>query len=65
MFDEIRLIEAENVDTFSNGGYQKNKTLFKNGDSFSMEEFGPTFFINNKLNNGKEFSYIINIGGNK
>lgn len=65
LFDEIRLIEAENVDTFSNGGYQKNKTLFKNGDSFSMEEFGPTFFVNNKLNNGKEFSYIINIGGNK
>ena len=30
-----------------------------------MEEFGPTFFVNNKLNNGKEFSYIINIGGNK
>lgn len=65
LFDEIRLIEANNIDTFSNGGFQKNNTLFKEGSSFSIDVFGPTFFTNNKLNNGTEFSYFIEIGGTK
>ena len=62
LFDEIRMIEANNVDSFSSGGIQKGKSLFKKGDSFSLDKYGKNFFINNdKLNNGDSFSYKINI----
>ena len=56
------MIEANNVDSFSSGGIQKGKSLFKKGDSFSLDKYGKNFFINNdKLNNGDSFSYKINI----
>lgn len=65
LFDEIRLIEQSNIDTFSNGGYQTLKTFFKENDVFSMNAYGETFFSNNALNSGDSFSYEIKIGGMK
>ena len=60
LFDEIRMIEATNVDTFSSGGIQKSKSLFKTNDEFSLEKYGKNFFINeNKFNNGDTFSYKV------
>lgn len=62
LFDEIRLIEKNNVDTFSNGGSQKDRSLFVAGDTFSLAEYGSTFFYNkDKFDNQKTFSYSINI----
>ena len=62
LFDEIRLIESNNIDTFSNGGKQKAKTYFTNGDSFSLEKYGKNFFYNgNVFNNGDSFSSIVEI----
>jgi len=62
MFDEIRLIEATNIDTFSFGGYQKLKSYF-NHQSFDLNTYGKNFFYNeSKFNNGKSFSYKINVG---
>lgn len=61
IYDEIRLIEATNEDTFSFGGYQKDKTYFNN-NVFSLETYGNNFFVNrNKFNNGNLFSYEITI----
>lgn len=65
LFDEIRLIEARNIDTFSSGGYQTSKSFFKENDVFSMTEYGDAFFSFNKLNNRQTFSYEIKIGGLK
>lgn len=63
LYDEIRLIEATNVDTFSNGGKQTSKTLFKENDVFTLEKYGPKFFVNNNLfNNGDTFTYQVKIG---
>lgn len=63
LFDEIRMIEATNIDTFSTGGKQKAQSLFKENDIFSIEKYGENFFINkNKFNNGDTFSYQIKIG---
>lgn len=62
LYDEIRLIEATNIDTFSNGGIQNNKSFFKTNDIFSIEKYGKNFFINNnKFNNGDSFSYQVTI----
>lgn len=65
LYDEIRLIEASNVDTFSWGGYQTNDTYFQDGDVFSMEKYGYNFFLNDGLNNGDSFSYSVHVGGKK
>ena len=67
--DEIRMIEKKNVNTFSYGGYQTSNSLFKAGDSFSMEKYGENFFLNeNTFNNGDHFSSVVTIksinGGN-
>jgi hypothetical protein len=60
LYDEIRMIEATNIDTFSSGGVQKSKSLFKKNDEFSLEKYGKNFFINeNKFNNGDTFSYKV------
>ena len=60
LYDEIRMIEATNIDTFSSGGVQKSKSLFKQNDEFSMDKYGKNFFINeNKFNNGDTFSYKV------
>lgn len=60
LFDEIRLIEANGRDTFSNGGSQTLRSYFRNGDSFSIESHSA-FFIDSKLNNGSEFSYNVGV----
>ena len=65
LFDEIRLIEASNIDTFSSGGYQTLKSFFKENDVFSMNNYGENFFINNQFNNGDSFTYEVKIGGLK
>jgi len=63
LFDEVRMIEANGENSFSNGGYQKDKSLFKEGDSFSMEEYGSKFFINlDSFDSGEKFSSTIKIG---
>ena len=60
LFDEIRLIEANGKDTFSNGGYQRLKSYFRNGDTFSMEKHSA-FFRNAKFNDGSSFSYKVGV----
>lgn len=64
LFDEIRLIEENKIDTFSTGGFMKDKTMFKEGDQFSVAEY-TNFFNNGKLNNGKTHSAVVKIGGIK
>ena len=60
LYDEIRMIEATNIDTFSSGGVQKSKSLFKENDEFSLDKYGKNFFINeDKFNNGDTFSYKV------
>lgn len=61
LLDEIRLIEANGVDSFSTGGKQTVKSYFKQGDEFSMDKYG-TFFIDGKFNNGNKMSKVIKIG---
>lgn len=67
LFDEIRMIEKGNMDTFSTGGYQKDKSLFVEGDVFTMEKYGKNFFPKQTtFNNGHTFSYTISVlGGEK
>ena len=60
LFDEIRLIEENGRDTFSNGGYQRLRSYFRDGDSFSMETHSA-FFSDNALNDGSEFSYKVGV----
>ena len=63
LYDEIRMIEANNVDTFSTGGLQKAQAFFKENDVFNLEKYGETFFVNkDKFNNGKKCSYSVEIG---
>lgn len=60
IYDEIRLIEKHNKDTFTFGGRQSSNTLFKVNEEFSLDLYGKTFFINgNKFNNGESFSYKV------
>lgn len=62
MFDEIRLIESLNIDTFSFGGYQKTKSFF-NKQTFNLSTYGKNFFYNETtFNNGKTFSYNVKVG---
>jgi len=64
--DELRLIEATNVNTFNYGGYQKESTYFKNGDTFSLAKYGANFFVNeNRFDNGELCSAVVEIGGIK
>lgn len=60
LFDEIRLIEPKGKDTFSYGGKQSSKTLFKSGKTFSLSEFG-NFFVSGKLNSGESLSERVTI----
>ena len=65
LYDEIRLIEATNKDTFSSGGYQMNKTLFKEGSTFSLEKY-KIFFQGNdnySFNNGDSFTSTLKVEG--
>ena len=60
LYDEIRLIEENGKDTFSNGGYQKLNSYFRDGDSFSMETHSA-FFYDNLFNDGSAFSYKVGV----
>ena len=63
LYDEIRLIEKHNKDTFTFGGKQSSKTLFVENDIFSLDLYGENFFINeDRFNNGDSFTYSIQIG---
>lgn len=62
LFDEIRLIEATNNDTFSSGGYQTDKTLFKANSSFSLSKFSTFFTNNGKFDDGSECTCSVTIG---
>lgn len=61
LLDEIRMIEANGVDTFSSGGRQKISSYFKQGDIFNFNDF-KDFFIYGTMNNGDTFSKTITIG---
>ena len=65
LYDEIRLIESNGIDTFSSGGYQTNKTLFKENDVFSFEKYKNFFFNEGKLDNGELFSTVVTVGNMK
>jgi len=54
LFDEIRLIEASGKDTFTSGGYQTAKSLFKEGSSFSLKDYSA-FFPNASFDGGGSF----------
>ena len=60
LYDEIRLIESDGRDTLSYGGIFKDETLFKPGDNFSIKTHSA-WFLDEKLNNGKEFSYVVEV----
>lgn len=60
LFDEIRLIESNGVDTFSNGGHQTLRSYFRNGSTFKIEE-DSDFFLNSKFNDGASFSYNVGV----
>lgn len=61
LFDEIRLIERNGKDTFTSGGLQKDSSMFKEGDSFSLTSHS-TFFNSGKFNNGESFTKTVKIG---
>ena len=63
LFDEIRMIEATNKDSFSNGGIQNERSYFHEGDVFSVTKYGENFFVNgDSFNNGKTCSYEVTVG---
>ena len=64
LFDEIRLIEENGKDTFSNGGYQTLRSYFRDGDSFSFTTHSTFFTSKNgetTFNNGSSFSYKVGV----
>ncbi len=65
LYDEIRLIESSGIDTFSSGGFQTNKTLFKENDVFSFAKYKNFFFNEGKLDNGELFSTVVTVGNMK
>ena len=60
LFDEIRFIESDGKDTFSNGGYQTLRKFFKNGSTFKISNHA-NIFQNGKLDNGKTLSYEVGV----
>ena len=60
LFDEIRFIESDGKDTFSNGGYQTLRKFFKNGSTFKISNHA-NIFQNGKLDNGKALSYEVGV----
>lgn len=62
LFDEIRLIEAGKKDTFSYGGFQTDKSLFKTGMTFSISDYQDFFINKDKLDDGSTFTSKITIG---
>lgn len=64
LLDEIRLIERNGVDTFSNGGYQKLASYFNEGDTFSIATH-EEFFVDGLLDNKQTFSYEVGVSYEK
>ena len=62
-YDQIRLLEANQTNSFSYDGTFNNKTLFTTETKdFSIEEFGYQFFnANYTYNDGNELPFRINI----
>lgn len=61
LYDEIRLIERSGTNTFSQGGYQTNRSYFKDGDSFSITSHSDFFVNGNTFDNGEAFSYSVEV----
>ena len=61
LYDEIRLIERSGTNTFSQGGYQTNRSYFKDGDSFSITSHSDFFVNGNTFDNGETFSYSVEV----
>ena len=63
MADEflIHLLEANKTNTFKNGLPATNKTLFKEGDRFTPNDFSQFFANGTKFNDGSEIGYTISI----
>lgn len=62
LFDEIRLIEVGKKDTFSYGGFQTDKSLFKSGMTFSISDYKDFFINGDKLDDGSAFTSSVTIG---
>lgn len=61
-FSLLHLMEATGINTFANGGYGTNATLFQAGQSFSLSAFGQNFFPNKTaMNNNSSFPYVITV----
>lgn len=58
----IQAITANKVNTVKSKTTCSNESLFKEGDTFTMSEYGSTFFYNNnRFNNGDSFDYSITV----
>jgi M6 family metalloprotease-like protein len=55
----IRMISADNVNTFTNGQLSDESSLFETGDSFSMSTYSKYFPNKTKLDSGKSLGYSI------
>jgi M6 family metalloprotease-like protein len=55
----IRMISADNINTFTNGELSNELSLFETGDSFSMSKYSKYFPNGTKLDNGKNLGYTI------
>jgi hypothetical protein len=55
----IRLISADNIQTFEDGQLADESCLFETGDTFSMSKYSKYFPNGSKLDNGKNLGYTI------
>lgn len=62
-YDQIRLLEASQINTFSNDGCATGNTLFTpNTKDFDISNFGYQFFNSNyQFNSGEEIPFKINV----
>lgn len=61
-FSLLHLIEANGVNTFSEGATGTNTTLFKDGSTFSLQKYGASFFpYKTIMNSGASFPYTITV----
>ena len=61
-FSLIHLMEATGVNTFMEGSFFKNETLFQEGDEFTLDEYGYEFMPKIRtLNNGDAFPFSIRV----
>lgn len=62
-FDQIRLLEATQIETFSQGQLATNYTLFDvDSEPFNINTFGYQFFnANYAFNNGKDLPFLVKV----